>query len=100
MQYINGTARVLIIYFFCLLVGQTISVGIGLLLDPYSKTVALSAFIPLYYAMYWVAWRAALFVGDKSPEVASDASGDSGGSRTKAASWLLAPAVLALDLCD
>ena len=72
MQYINGTARVLIIYFFCLLVGQTISVGIGLLLDPYSKTVALSAFIPLYYAMYWIAWRVALFIGDKSPEAVTE----------------------------
>ena len=99
-MHINNTVRVILIYLVCMIVGQTISVGIGLALDPYSTTLALSVFIPLYYAMYWVAWRAALFVGDKSPEVASDASGDSGGSRTKAASWLLAPAVLALDLCD
>ena|SRR6188508_2102391 len=97
---INGTLRVLVLYLIFMIVGQAAAVGIGLMLDFYSKTVALAVFIPLYYAMYWVAWRAALFVGDKSPEVASDASGDSGGSRTKAASWLLAPAVLALDLCD
>jgi hypothetical protein len=100
MQYINGTARVLIIYFFCLLVGQTISVGIGLLLDPYSKTVALSAFIPLYYAMYWIAWRVALFIGDKSPEAVTESAGRDSGSRSKAASLLFAPAVLALEIAD
>ena len=48
--------------------------------------------------MYWVAWKVALFLGDTSPEPES-AGGDSE-PRSKAASWLLAPAVLALDLCD
>jgi len=55
-------------------------------------------FIPLYYAMYWVAWRVALLIADRSPETAADATG--GGPGIKAASWLLAPAVLALDLAD
>jgi hypothetical protein len=98
MNYINGTARILIIYVICMIAGQAIAVGIGLLLDPYSKTLALSVFIPLYYAMYWVAWRVALLIADRSPETATDATG--GGSGIKAASWLLAPAVLALDLAD
>ena len=98
MNYINGTARILIIYVICMIAGQAIAVGIGLLLDPYSKTLALSVFIPLYYAMYWVAWRVALWIGDRSPETAADATGGSSGA--KAASWLLAPAVLALDIAD
>lgn len=98
MNYINGTARILMIYVICMIAGQAIAVGIGLLLDPYSKTLALSVFIPLYYAMYWVAWRVALWIGDRSPETATEASG--GGSGAEAASWLLAPAVLALDLAD
>ena len=67
MKYINGTAGILIIYLICMIVGQAIAVGIGLLLDPYSKTLALSVFIPIYYAMYWVAWRVALFIADRSP---------------------------------
>ena len=100
MQYINGTARILIIYIVCMIAGQAVAVGIGLLLDPYSKTLALSVFIPLYYAMYWVAWRVALWIGDRSPEAAPDSASGDGGSRTKAAGWLLAPAVLALDFCD
>jgi len=47
-----------------------------------------------------VAWRIALWIGDRSPDAQPDSAGDGGGSRAKAASWLLAPAVLALDLCD
>lgn len=96
MNFIGGTARIIIVYLICMLVGQTIAVGIGLLLDSHSKTLALSVFIPLYYAMYWVAWRVALLIADKDqPETNS-----SGGSRAKAATWLIAPAVLALDLAD
>jgi hypothetical protein len=99
MRFISGTPKILLIYIVCMFAGHAVAVGIGLLLDPYSKTLALSVFIPLYYAMYWVAWRVALWIGDTSPEVETDAAGD-GGSRAKAASWLLAPAVLALDICD
>lgn len=100
MTFINGTARILLIYLVCMIAGQAFAVAVGLLLDPYSKTMALAVFIPLYYAMYWVAWRVALLVGDRSPDAQRDSAGDGGGSRAKAASWLLAPAVLALDLCD
>jgi hypothetical protein len=100
MKYINGTARILLIYVVCMFAGQAIAVGIGLLLDSYSKTLALSVFIPLYYAMYWIAWRVALFIGDRSPEPAADSTDGEGGSPAKAATWLLAPAVLALDMCD
>lgn len=101
LNFLNGTARILLVYVVCMIIGQSISVGIGLLLDPISKTLALSVFIPLYYAMYWVAWRVALFVADRSPEVETTATVTaSTGGRAKAASWLLAPAVLALDLAD
>ena len=99
MRFISGTPKILLIYLVCMFAGQAIAVGIGLLLDPISKTLALSVFIPLYYAMYWVAWRVALWIGDESPDVETD-SASGGGSRAKAASWLLAPAVLVLDLCD
>jgi hypothetical protein len=95
----NNTVRVLLIYVICMTIGQAAAVGVGLALDSYSKTLALSVFIPLYYVMYWVAWRIALFIGDNSPEAAVSKPGDSG-SRAKIATWLLAPAVLALDLAD
>src|SRR4249920_4261582 len=98
MRFFSGTPKILLIYLVCMFAGQAIAVGIGLLLDPISKTLALSVFIPLYYAMYWAAWRVALLIADRSPETVADATG--GGSGIKAASWLLAPAVLALDFAD
>ena len=63
----GGTLRVLGIYIVLLIVGQATAVGIGLMLDSVSKTAALAAFIPIYYAMYWVAWRLALLIADPSP---------------------------------
>src|SRR3954447_19547741 len=97
MKYINGTARILLIYLVCMIAGQALAVGIGLLLDPYSKTLALSVFIPIYYAMYWVAWRVALRLGDTEPDEVVVEATTSSGSHAKVATWLLAPAVLALD---
>src|SRR4051794_34242801 len=96
----SGTPKIVLIYLACMIAGQAITVGIGLLLDPYSKTLALSVFIPLYYAMYWVAWRVALWIGDTSSDVETDSAGGASGSGAKVASWLLAPAVLALDFAD
>jgi hypothetical protein len=93
----SSTLRLLVVYVVLMIAGQAAAVGIGLLLDPISKTAALATFIPLYYAMYWVAWRLALMIADRSPEASSD---DSGGSPAKLATWLLAPAVLALDMAD
>lgn len=70
MRYLNSTARVLLVYMVFLLVGQALSVGVGLALDRVSKTAALATFIPLYYGMFWAAWRAALFVADRSERAA------------------------------
>jgi hypothetical protein len=92
--------HILLVYVVCVIVGQAISVGIGLLLDSYSQTVALAAFIIIYYAMYWVAWRVALLIVDRSPKVEPDSTDDTGGSRATAALWLLAPAAATLELCD
>lgn len=99
MKFLTGTPKILLIYLVCMFAGQAAAVGIGLLIDPYSTTLALAVFIPLYYAMYWVAWRVALFIGDRSPVEATDVAGGGGGG-AKVATWLLAPAVLALDFCD
>jgi hypothetical protein len=91
----NGskTLRLLIVYLVVLIAGQAIAVGVGLILDPFSKTAALAAFIPIYYAMYWVAWRIALMIADRSQDA-------EGGSPAKLATWLLAPAVLAFDIAE
>jgi hypothetical protein len=50
--------------------------------------------------MYWIAWRIALFIGDRPPWTEKESAAGDGGSPAKAAIWLMAPAVLALDLAD
>ena len=92
--------RVIVIYLLFLFIGQAVSVGVGLLIDPFSKTAAIATFIPLYYAMYWIAWRLALYVVERSPRAAPASTDGEGGSRPSAAAWLLAPTALAVELCD
>ena len=105
-RIIMNTARVLILYVVCLLVGQSIAVGLGIYADRFSSAIGIAVFIPIYYAMYWVAWRVALWIGDRSPEVvaatatATATADRSGRPPISAAVWLLAPATLTLELCD
>ena len=87
--------HVLALYLVLVIIGQAISVGVGLLIDPFSTSVALAVFIPLYYAMYWVAWRVALMIADRSPEAQPTASNT--GAKLL---WLMAPVGMTLELCD
>ena len=59
----------MIAYIATLLVGQSISVGIGLLVDRYHSSYGgLMVFIALYFFMFWAGWRVALwFTKPKSP---------------------------------
>ncbi len=51
----------LLVYIASLLVGQSISVSIGLLIDRhYSSYGGLMVFIALYFFMFWLAWRIAI----------------------------------------
>jgi hypothetical protein len=96
----NPTVRVLIVFLICMILGQAGALGVGLLIDPYSPTLALAFFIPAYYAMYWVAWRVALRIADNSADVVPARAASGGASRSSVVVWLLAPAALALDFCD
>ncbi|MEW6450843.1 MAG: hypothetical protein AB1490_09360 [Pseudomonadota bacterium] len=88
--------KILLTYLMFLIPGQIASGLIGLFLDQYSKAAGITAFIVCYYAMFYLAWRGTLLIVDKP--AASDTK--SGGSRAAAASVLLAPALLALDLAE
>lgn len=94
-----NTTRVLILYIVCLIIGQTIAVGLGLLADKHSNATGIAVFIPVYYATYWAAWRVALFIGDREPAVAAEASRDTR-SPLSVAVAMLAPAALTLELAD
>jgi hypothetical protein len=99
MSNAGATVRVLIVYLVLLIVGQAAAVGIGLFIDSFSPAAALAVFIPLYYGMYWVAWRIALRIADRSAD-AKPTEKPEGGAPAALAVWLLAPAVLALDLAE
>jgi len=82
--------KILITYLLFLIPGQIIAGLAGLAADQVSKVVGITVFIFAYYVMFWVAWRLTLLVVDRPAS----------SSRAAAASILLAPAILALDLAE
>ncbi len=51
----------LVVFILSLLVGQSISIGLGLLVERYSSPYAgLVTFIGCYFTMFWLAWRFAV----------------------------------------
>ena len=53
----------LIVFLITLVIGQSISIGIGLAVERYgSPYTGLMAFIGCYFAMFWLAWRFAVRV--------------------------------------
>jgi hypothetical protein len=55
--------RLLLVFLASLLVGQSISVGIGLLVERHATPyTGLVTFIVCYFAMFWMAWRFAVRV--------------------------------------
>jgi len=53
----------LLVFLVTLVVGQSISIGIGLLVERHATPYAgLMAFIACYFAMFWLAWRFAVRV--------------------------------------
>jgi hypothetical protein len=53
--------RLLVVFLLSLLVSQSISIGVGLLVERHSTPyTGLVTFIALYFAMFWLAWRFAV----------------------------------------
>ena len=90
--------KVLVVFLTILLIGQAGAIGIGLLFDRVSNAAGIAAFIAAYYSMFWIAWRATVFLLDREPDEAS--AGSTGRSRLTSMGLLLAPATLAAELCD
>jgi hypothetical protein len=59
----------LIAYVLFLLVGQSITIAIGLMIDRmYSSGVSLPISLALYFGMFWLCWKMAVRVTEpKSP---------------------------------
>ena len=82
--------KILITYLMFLIPGQIVAGLAGLAADQVSKVAGITVFIFAYYVMFWVAWQLTLLVVDRPAS----------GSRAAAASILLAPAIVALDLAE
>jgi len=51
----------LVTFIICLLVGQSLSLGLGLVVERYSTPyTGMVAFLASYFAMFWLAWRLAV----------------------------------------
>ena len=62
----------LVAYIACLIVGQSITVAIGLSIDRfYSPTASLPISIFMYFAMFWVAWKVAVRVTEPKTQSTS-----------------------------
>lgn len=59
----------LLTYLICLIVGQALTITIGLSIDRfYSPTVSLPVSIFLYFLMFWIAWKLAVRLTEPKPE--------------------------------
>jgi hypothetical protein len=69
----GATMRLLLIFIICLLFGQSLSIGVGLLVERYSTPyTGLVTFITSYFAMFWVAWRVAVRITQPRSRVAAE----------------------------
>lgn len=65
--------RLLLTFIICLLIGQSLSVGFGLLVERCSTPYAgLVSFITSYFAMFWLAWRVAVRITEPRPRLAAE----------------------------
>ena len=60
-------AKLLLVFLVILLIGQSISIGLGLLVERHVRPyTGLVTFIACYFAMFWLAWRFAVRVCTKN----------------------------------
>jgi hypothetical protein len=55
--------KLLVVFLISVVVGQSISIGMGLLVERHVTPYAgLVTFIACYFAMFWLAWRFAVWI--------------------------------------
>jgi hypothetical protein len=66
-------AKLLLAFLITLLIGQSISVSLGLLVErQVSPYTGLVTFIACYFVMFWVAWRVAVRITEPRSRRAAD----------------------------
>jgi len=63
-------------FIVCVVIGQTISVTVGLIIEQFTSSyTSMLAFVPLYFSMFWIAWKVAVRITEpKVPAVADQSS--------------------------
>jgi len=60
--------NLLVTYIFCVMIGQAIVVGLAILtVQWYSPFVSLWVFFPLFFGMFWLAWRVSVRLTEPKP---------------------------------
>lgn len=63
----------LLTFLVFLLIGQSLSIGVGLVVERYSTPyTGLVTFLVCYFAMFWVAWRVAVRVTEPRRRLAPE----------------------------
>jgi hypothetical protein len=61
--------NLLVVYIVCVVIGQSITIGIGLAIDRlYSPHASLIVSISMYFLVFWVAWRVAVRLTEPKAE--------------------------------
>ena len=69
--------KLLLVFLVGLLIGQSLSVGVGLLVERHaSPYTGLVTFIACYFAMFWVAWKLAVRITAPQSRVGDWASSE------------------------
>jgi hypothetical protein len=60
----------LVTYLACLIIGQAITITIGLSIDRYySAAVSLPVSLFMYFTMFWLAWKLAVRITEPKTEI-------------------------------
>jgi hypothetical protein len=63
----------LLTFIVCLLIGQSISIGLGLLVERYTTPyTGLVTFLVGYFAMFWLTWRVAVRITEPRRRLAAE----------------------------
>ena len=61
--------NLLVIYIVCVVIGQSVTIGVGLTIDRlYSSHVSLIVSIAMYFLVFWIAWKVAVRLTEPKAE--------------------------------
>jgi hypothetical protein len=63
----------LLAFIICVIVGQSFSIGLGLIVERYSTPhISVLTFMASYFVMFWIAWRLAVRITEPRSRLTAD----------------------------